>query len=832
MLKINITSRGPPGPAPVSENSIFRFINQAKPPVSVSQSDEIVSFRDSALKTVDLCGLWRRLAERGSHSEKLVDPSFDDSSWPQVKVPDNFGLDGELQRHFGPVWYRRTFRSGKGNYSDLIFQGVDYLADIWLNGQLLGHHEGYFAPFSFDVSHSLKEKDTLAVKVQDPLEGLDPKVLVYLQYKKYIKGTMNYHDSRPGGLPGVTSPNWTSEWGQSLTTGGITQPVFLKFTGPVKIDALFVTPMDTRGRIHVALVATNRELSNLESSFNIGLLSPSLEQGSRAKTGEMSLSVSLVAELSPGSNRIDFDVTVPDPVLWWPCSHVKLGGHALYSMKTDAVLKGVLSDSRTERFGMRTAHLDRDPWVFYVNGRPVFIKASNYIPRQHFAGVDSTFYDRDMRLLKAANLNSVGIHGHVQCPACYEATDDAGVLVFQDFALQWSYDSCEETNPGFRDRAQWQIAEMAYHLYNHPSVVYWACHNEPPVMFIPDKTADPAKDRNNLVLDRLLEARVKSVDPGRPVIFASGLGSLSGDMHVYDGSIGGGSIYNCRKHKEAGFVSEYGFWSVACTADEWGDTGWPPDKQELVDWSGRLSFFGSTSTFVGAPKRYPERQAWIRATQLYAAFLAKYQTEIFRIRRGQPIMGIRWHFFVDWWGYAGGGLLDVHRIPKAPYYALAAAQRPLLIAADLENTVFTPNTKLEIPIFVLNDGLNEVSGSWELELCETEKSIVIGGDPDAAGLGSTMLPCQIGHMVALPETEPKTKVLGEKGTFDVAAESIQRLKTIEFTTPNESETPISFTLLMKWRSNGQENIKEETNWAHFLVVPKNWKPRPGMQTVP
>lgn len=71
----------------------------------------------------------------------------------------------------------------------------------------------------------------------------------------------------------------------------------------------------------------------------------------------MSSIVALVAELSPGSNRIDFDVTVPNPVLWWPCSHVKLGGHALYSMKADAVLEGVLSDSRIEKFGMRTAPL-------------------------------------------------------------------------------------------------------------------------------------------------------------------------------------------------------------------------------------------------------------------------------------------------------------------------------------------------------------------------------------------------------------------------------------------------------------------------------------------
>jgi beta-mannosidase len=831
-LKINITSLGPPGAAPVSENSIFRFISLANPVVASSVSDKPARFKDSAFRVVELSGLWRRLAERGNISEKPVEISFNDVGWPQVNVPDNYGLDGELQRHYGPVWYRRNFRPGKGAYADLVFRGVDYIADTWLNGQYLGHHEGYFAPFSFDVSQLLEEKNTLAVRVQDPLENLDPKVLVFLQYKKYIKGTMNYHDSRPGGLPGVTSPNWTSEWGQSLTTGGINQPVFLKFTGPVRIDALFVTPMDTLGNIHVALVASNRERSNLVSSFNINLKPPLHERAERTKDGEDHPSVALLAELSPGPNRIDFDITLPKPILWWPRSHEKLGGRALYSMTVDSICDNELSDSKTERFGIRTVHLDRNPWVFRVNDRPVFIKASNYIPCQHFAKVDRTFYDRDMKLLKAANLNSVGIHAHIQCPACYEATDDAGILVFQDFALQWSYDSCEETNPGFRDRARWQIAEMAYHLYNHPSVVYWACHNEPPLMFVPGKTADPVKDKNNMVLDELLETCLKSVDSSRPVILASGLGSLSGDTHVYDGSLGGGSIYDCRKHNEAGFVSEYGFWSVGHNAVRWGDTGWPPDKQELTEWSSRLSFFGSTSTFVGAPNRYAKRQAWIHSTQLYAAFLAKYQTEAFRIRRGQPIMGIRWHFFVDWWGYSGAGLVDVDRNPKMPYYWLSAAQRPLIMVADLDRTVLGPETRIEIPIFMVNDRLEDASGSWITEVLRNEKSIVITGDPAASVLGATMVPSSPGHMIALPGATPKIKVLESNGSFEMKAESSKLLETLQFLTPKEEETPASFTVLMKWQTDHRKGSQPETNWTHFLVMNKKSKLQPGLEFVP
>jgi beta-mannosidase len=756
------------------------------------------------------------------------EPLLNDSDWPQVKVPNNYGLDGELQRHYRPVWYRKRFRPEQGTYADLVFLGVDYLADVWLNGRTLGHHEGYFAPFSFDVSQMIQENNTLAVKVQDPLEKLDPKVPVFLHYKKYIKGTMNYHDSRPGGLPGITSPSWTPEWGQSLTTGGITQPVILRFTGPIRIDGVFITPKDTSGSIHVALVLTNREVNSVRSTINLRLVPPFSEEGG-LQTGLSKLTASLAAELSPGPNRLDVEIHVPNPVLWWPWSHESLGGHALYTLKAESVCDDALSDSRVERFGIRTVSLNPQPWSFSLNDRPVFIKASNYIPHQHFADVDRSFYDRDMKLLKAAYLNSVGLHAHVQCPSCYEASDDAGVLVFQDFPLQWSYDSSEITNPGFREKACMQIAEMAYHLYNHPSVVYWACHNEPPGMFLQKKDIDPVKDDTNSVLDGLLEARLSAVDQSRPIHKASGLGA---DTHIYDGSIGGGSIYNCRSHKEAGFVSEYGFWSVAHAAKTWGDVGWPPDKDELIQWSGRLSFFGSTSTYVGAPRRYPDRESWIYATQLYAAFLAKYQTEMFRLRRGQPFNAIRWHFFVDWWGYAGAGLLDVNRIPKEPYYWLAMAQRPVLMAADLENTVFPPSAQLKIPFYILNDGIDDTSISWELGLYRTEKSVVIAGDRDAARLGATMLPSPAAHMIALPQTPPQAKVVGDKGTFTALAESVSLIKTLEFTTPREDDTLTSFTLVMKWCDKRLGKPKEETNWAHFLVAPKNWKPQPGMQIVP
>ena len=195
-----------------------------------------------------------------------------DATWRKVVVPENFGFDDELSRQFAPVWYRRTFADPRSDDEHALrrvrlrFGAVDYLADVWLNDEHLGHHEGCFAPFGFDVTDRLRRSNNIVVAVQDPLEDLDPAQFFFFHRKRVIKGTLNYHDSRPGGLPGrMLTPLaegedpwvWTPELGQSMTTGGIVQPVTLECSGDVSIDGCFVTPVDDAGGAQVAVVMTN-----------------------------------------------------------------------------------------------------------------------------------------------------------------------------------------------------------------------------------------------------------------------------------------------------------------------------------------------------------------------------------------------------------------------------------------------------------------------------------------------------------------------------------------------------------------------------------------------
>ena len=80
--------------------------------------------------------------------------------------------------------------------------GIHHFADVWLNDELLGHHEGYFAPFGFDVTDRLRKNNLYpqAVVGESP-EDLDPDQFFFAHKKRIIKGTLKYHDSRPPWAP-------------------------------------------------------------------------------------------------------------------------------------------------------------------------------------------------------------------------------------------------------------------------------------------------------------------------------------------------------------------------------------------------------------------------------------------------------------------------------------------------------------------------------------------------------------------------------------------------------------------------------------------------------
>ncbi len=805
-MKLRPADKLRPGPAPVAASSEFAAVAAARP---VAWTEW-----DGNHETDGPAGGGRIVMELGGRWERRAD----EDPWRKVVVPDNFGHDGEFSDFFGPMWYRRTFADpridapeGSPRIARLSFAAVDYFADVWLNDELLGHHEGCFAPFGFDVTERLQKSNTVLVRVQDPLEPLDPGEIFFRHKKKIVKGTLKYHDSRPGGLPGRMShplegddsPRvWTPEWGQSMTTAGIVGPVTLVRTGEVAITAAFVTPLDhAAGTVHLAFILTNHTARARDAVVHLSVA------GERA---------AIAVTLEPGVARIDALTGLPHLGRWQPV-HSPHGAPDLHDLVAVAAVDGRATDRRTVTFGLRTARVvtgaDGRAQHLEVNGNAVFVKAVNYIPWQHFAEVGRAFYDRDMRLIADAHGNSIGIHAHVQSPHAYDAADAAGMLTFQDFPLQWFYDSGSETNPGFVEEAQRQIADMAYLLHAHPSVVYYACHNEPLRMFVPTAPEDdaPERDVGERHLDAALFATLASIDDSRHVHEASGIGD---DVHSYSGSLTGRNLYRVSE-LPAWFVSEYGFWTVGPQAEKFGDRGWPPTTVQMREWVSRLSFIGSTVGFAGMPDRYGSLREWADATEAYGAALAKHQTEWFRIHRGAPFMGYRWHFWADWWGYAGGGLVDVERAPKRTYEAWRDASRPVLVTARTDRSVYEPGTA-RLPVFVVNDTDQAWRGAVRWELHDASSAVIA---PDPRGFRIGLAFPDDGVLVAVPDGLGE---LVDSGTFTVDAPAAASTPVGEVATTLTPGT--ARTVTFHWG--------DEANFVHLHCPTADAVPEPGLHRGP
>lgn len=463
-----------------------------------------------------------------------------------MPIPINWFLAG--LDHHGVVWFRREFRyRPQGEFTSLCFDGVDYFADVFLNGELLGHHTGYFNPFEFDVTKNLRSGiNLLAVRVDSPYEKPGPDG--WFLRKRLIKGVLNHHDCRPGG-------GW-EPIGQSFNTGGIWNRVHIEKHGAATIEHLLLrADMDTQPpTLHAELKIQNRSpkrSAQLEVRCN-----PDNFRG-KSQTAKFTI------ELPEGESIHSVNMPVFNVHLWQPWDR---GFPNLYRI-TASFRTGNDKVTCSSLFGFRTVRVEpRFHW--FINGYPYFLRGSNYLPSQWLSETLSSkaanakerpfgssagrdFYNRDVGLAKQANLNILRVHAHILPPEFHEACDRAGILVWQDFPFQWGYSD----EPEFHAEAEQQIQAMVTGWYNHPSIIAWCCHNESPwdAPWIAVQVGKRFNPLHNRALDARLVTVVQKLDPSRYVHRNSG----TGDGHTYPGWYVG----HWRDYinlPSAPFITEYG----------------------------------------------------------------------------------------------------------------------------------------------------------------------------------------------------------------------------------------------------------------------------------
>ena len=357
---------------------------------------------------------------------------------------------------FDDVWtYRTTFagKPAKGQHAELVFDGLDYYADIFLNGKQIASSDttaGVFIRRAYDVTGILKTNNKLEVKI-----------------RRAQKGDLNigFVDWNPRPLD------------ESM---GIVRPVTLHTTGAVSIEDVYVIPdLDTE-TFQTADLRVRVRLRNLENRPVEATLGLEIEGGN----------ASVPVALAPGETK---DVTltpaeaallhIDKPRVWWTWD---LGLPELYKLAVKVEEKGAVSDCKDATFGIRKieSRLTEDGYrQFTLNGKDILLKGAGWTDDIFLRDTPESIA-RQVEYVKDMNMNLIrfeNIWG--KDDTVYDLCDAKGVLALVGFSCQWEWeDYCglpEVRGYGcingeeVEDLAVKYFRDQVVRLHNHPSVIAW-----------------------------------------------------------------------------------------------------------------------------------------------------------------------------------------------------------------------------------------------------------------------------------------------------------------------------------------------------------------------
>lgn len=369
-----------------------------------------------------------------------------------------------------PWWYRVEFSlpeepEEEGDwYYTLHFEGINYAANIWLNGKLVAGRDqviGMFRRFEFPVTSLLVHgggKNALAVEIIPPglLQGDVPRT-------KQVEATTGWDDHNP------QPPDMNM---------GLWQPVYLHREREVGIRNPYVeSDLDLPG-LEQARLTVSAWLHNNTNSPVECTLSGTIEER------EFSQPVTLEAQETREVffRPEDFAPLVIDaPRVWWPHP---TGKQELYQLELKAHVSDVLSNKVETPFGIRdiTTYINEDDWRGYrVNGRNILIRGGAWMTCDMLLNLEPSRYDALVRYAREANFNMLRSEGFSirETDTFYDLCDRYGVMVTQQIFGRSIPDEA---------LAIACIEDTLLRIRNHPSLAHFLGHDET----FPTETLDQA----------------------------------------------------------------------------------------------------------------------------------------------------------------------------------------------------------------------------------------------------------------------------------------------------------------------------------------------------
>ena len=671
----------------------------------------------SQKSVIDLSGIWNYKVEEDSTFKELnyFLPEVDRSDWSKMKIPNNWYLT-ELGDFFGAIWFEKEFELSddfKSKNIFLKFSAVDYYADVWLNGKFLGHHEGYFTPFEFDVTDIVNQvgKNILIVRDDAPR---DPTEYVMCEgassaplsddYKNHwakdltmIKG---HH------IDAMHKPGAMTKFRGDGNSGGIWQKVEIEACNDIRITDKKVyckiVEEDGSALISVDLTVYSKAKAMIETKIDMTIKPYNFQE-------EFILNHEKNIQIQPGINSIKLVKTIEKPELWWTWDH---GYPHMYQADFVIGEKEVI-DTAIVKFGIKNVE-HRSDNHFYLNGKKIFLRGMRYLSSLWISEMNKDRYKEDLEKMLDLNINSVRIGSHVEMDEFYDLCDEMGILLWQVFPMHYCYSDSdaliEKTAP--------MMKKMIEMLYNHASIGMWSVYKEPKIYALPNKPNNYGR------LCQILIETAKTIDPIRWV--------HSGDYEEGVQNITIGQCYSwdtdLKKKKIEPIIVEFGTGAIGNKESLLKimpeNQLWPPNWDQ---WQ-YYCFFYDISFNAAKIDMGSSLDEFIDNYQSYQARCIKEQIEFCRQdHRNKPVGSMYLYFWNDSWNSIGvSGLLDYYRLPYKSYYSFKQVYTPVLISLEWNRDPYIVGKQKFYRkgetfignLWLTNDKLEDINGMdvlWEIK---------------------------------------------------------------------------------------------------------------------
>ena len=343
----------------------------------------------------------------------------------QINVPFPWGstLSG-VKDQADIAWYKREItisQEWKNKRTFLTLGASDWETTVWLDGRLLGTHQGGYTPFSFELTKHLKY-------------GQPQKVVVRADDKRRnftLYGKQGYGNAR-----------------------GIWQTVFVEARGKEYIDAVHFTPDIDRDQVTATIYLADEARADTPLSISFKTSGTPITKG---------------VTIPKGKDKVSVSISIPQPHLW------TLDDPYLYEAEV------ILGDDVVKTyFGMRKISVVNLPGTEFpyvaLNNKPVYLQLTldqSYHPEGFYTFPSDEFMRKEIERTKSIGLNGIRTHVKVEIPRKLYWADKLGVLVMADLPNSWG-----EPDAKMQAEAECTFRDMVKRDYNHPSIFSWILFNE------------------------------------------------------------------------------------------------------------------------------------------------------------------------------------------------------------------------------------------------------------------------------------------------------------------------------------------------------------------